>query len=288
MKINVKKINAFTDKKDGGNPAGFVFNPHGVTDDQMAYISKIMNVSETAFISEGVKSDYNVRFFSPELEVNLCGHATIAAFYNMAKSGLISKDKITQRTKSGTLSVEFDFDRENNIRRVIMVQAKPKLKDIYLDISSIADSLNISTDEIDQSFPIQKASTGLFTLPVCIKKLSALKNINPDFKKIRDICLKFKMGSFHVFTFETYENNSLYHSRNFAPLYGINEDPVTGTANGAVCSYLVKNNIVEDINFICEQGDIIGRPGRVFVNIDSNKVRVGGTARFVNEKIINV
>jgi len=288
MKINVKKINAFTDKIYGGNPAGFVFNPPDLTDRQMTHISKIMNVSETAFINEGENSDYTVRFFSPELEVNLCGHATIAAFYNMAESGLISKNKVTQKTKSGTLSVEFDFDTENNIRKVMMIQAKPKLKDIYLDIYRIADSLNISIDGIDQSFPIQKVSTGLFTLPVCVKNLSSLKKINPNFSKIRDLCLKFDMGSFHVFTFETYEKNSVYHSRNFAPLYGINEDPVTGTANGAVCSYLVKNNIVENINFICEQGDIIGRPGRVFVDVENNKVRVGGIAKFLNETPINI
>jgi PhzF family phenazine biosynthesis protein len=67
-------------------------------------------------------------------------------------------------------------------------------------------------------------------------------------------------------------------------VYGINEDPVTGTANGAVCSYLVKNGIIQKRNLVCEQGDIMGRPGRVFVEVGRGLVRVGGKARVVEEK----
>jgi len=97
-----------------------------------------------------------------------------------------------------------------------------------------------------------------------------------------------ELGSFHVFTFETIEKTSVYHARNFAPCYGINEDPVTGTANGAVSSYLVKNGIIKEKKLVCEQGDIIGRPGRVFVEIESDVVRVGGKAKLVEEKEIEV
>ena len=99
---------------------------------------------------------------------------------------------------------------------------------------------------------------------------------------------RFKIGSFHLFTFDTVESDSVYHARNFAPVYGVNEDPVTGTANGAVCSYLIKNKIIKNRNLICEQGDIIGRPGRVFVEIDREGVKVGGKARVVEEKEISV
>lgn len=80
----------------------------------------------------------------------------------------------------------------------------------------------------------------------------------------------------------------MYHARNFAPIYGVNEDPVTGTANGAVCSYLVRNRIVSEKNLLCEQGDIIGRPGRVFVEIRGNSVKVGGRAKIVEEKEIKL
>ena len=99
-----------------------------------------------------------------------------------------------------------------------------------------------------------------------------------------DDCKKFDLGSFHLFTFHTLESRSVYHARNFAPLYGIDEDPVTGTANGAVCCYLFLNKIIHENNLLCEQGDIIDRPGRVFVEIEKNSVKVGGKAKIVNEK----
>ena len=90
--------------------------------------------------------------------------------------------------------------------------------------------------------------------------------------------------------FETLNAESIYHARNFAPCYGVNEDPVTGTANGAVCSYLIKNKIVEKTDLICEQGDIMGRPGRVLVSYEKNNdiVKVGGKARIVEKKELEI
>ena len=290
MKINVKKVNAFTESPEGGNPAGVVLDSPDLTDEQMKHVSKVLSVSETAFVFPSKKADYKIRFFSPDVEVNLCGHATIATFFTMALEGIFSQNintVITQETKAGVLPVDIYFSDET-VDRVMMTQATPRYKDICLDISILADSLNISVDEIDDSLPKQIVSTGLFTLPLCVKSFDTLKAINPDFEKIKKLCSRFGVGSFHLFTFDTIEPNSTYHARNFAPVYGVNEDPVTGTANGAVCSYLLKNKIVKDRNLICEQGDIMGRPGRVFVEIGIDEVKVGGKARVVEEREISV
>jgi PhzF family phenazine biosynthesis protein len=283
MIVKVKKVNGFTDSINGGNPAGVVFNTPDLTDEQMAYITKKLAVSETAFVFPSKKADYKLRFFTPEIEVDLCGHGTIATFFTMGLMKMISKSSIvTQETKAGILPVEFLFS-DNVLDKVMMAQGKPVLKDIYLDILKVADSLNISPDEIDSSLPTQIVSTGVFTLPVCIKSYDVLKYMNPDFDKIKNICNEICAGSFHVFTFETLGPKSAYHARNFAPVYAVNEDPTTGTANGAVCSYLLKNNIISNNHLVCEQGDIIGRPGRVFVEIENNVVRVGGRAKIVEE-----
>jgi len=290
MKINVKKVNAFTESLEGGNPAGVVLDSPDLTDEQMKYISKELVVSETAFVFASKKADYKINFFSPDVEVELCGHATIATFFTMALEGVFSQNNdtiVTQETKAGVLPVNIYFSDEK-ADRVMMTQGKPQFKDICLDISILADSLNISADKIDDSLPKQIVSTGLFTIPLCVKSFDTLKAIKPDFEKIKKLCSKFGAGSFHLFTFDTVESDSIYHARNFAPVYGVNEDPVTGTANGAVCSYLLKNKIVKDRNLICEQGDIMGRPGRVFVEINKDVVKVGGKARIVEEIEINV
>jgi PhzF family phenazine biosynthesis protein len=291
MKIRVKKVNAFTDSLDGGNPAGVLLNSPNLTDKQMTYISKMTRVSETAFVFPSEKADFKLRFFSPKVEVDLCGHATIATFFTMATENFF-KDKtnkiLSQETNAGILRVEIDFEDDGVVSRVMMTQGRPVLKDIHLDILKIARSLKIKEENIDNNLPNQIVSTGLFTLPICIKSFAVLKKIKPDFEKIKKICKDLDVGSFHLFTFEPIDNASVYHARNFAPVYGINEDPVTGTANGAVCFYLLKNRIIHENNLLCEQGDIMGRPGRVFVEVNKGIVKVGGRARIVEEKELSI
>jgi PhzF family phenazine biosynthesis protein len=291
MNVKVKKVNAFTDDVDGGNPAGVVLDSPELSEDQMTYISKKLKVSETAFVFPSSRANFKNRFFTPDVEVDLCGHATIATFFTMALENFFPNNKnisVTQETKAGILPVNIEFSDNGTVNRVMMTQAKPILKDIHLNIFEIANSLKISPDAIDSSLPEQVVSSGLFTLPICIKSFKTLKSIKPDFEKIKKICKKLGVGSFHLFTFDTIEPRSIYHARNFPPLYGINEDPVTGTANGAVCSYLLKNRIIQEDNLICEQGDIIGRPGRVFVEIENNTVRVGGRAKIVRDSVISL
>jgi len=290
MNVDVLKVNAFTVSPNGGNPAGVVLDSPDLTDKQMKQISKQLNVSETAFVFPSDVADVNVRFFSPTVEVNLCGHATIATFFVMALKGMFSLKKkcvITQETKAGILPVIVYYTNKQ-VDKVMMTQNNPIYKDIYFDLSLVADSLNIDIQDIDDSLPKQMVSTGLFTIPICIQSFDVLKNMKPDFKKIKKICEKFGAGSFHVFTFEKKESDSVYHARNFAPVYGVNEDPVTGTANGAVSSYLIHNNIIKNKNLICEQGDIIGRPGRVYVEITENTVQVGGKATIALEKTLKI
>lgn len=285
------KVNAFTESLRGGNPAGVVLDSPDLTGEQMKHISKELAVSETAFVFSSKLADFKVRFFSPKVEVDLCGHATIATFFTMALKGKFSPKKnnvVTQETKAGILPVNIYYNDDKEIDKVMMTQSKPIYKNIHFNISLVADSLKVDVTDIDDSLPKQIVSTGLFTLPICIKSYDALKNIKPDFEKVKKICDKMGAGSFHIFTFETIESDSAYHARNFAPVYGINEDPVTGTANGAVSSYLVNHKIIENKSLICEQGDIIGRPGRVFVEIGKDVVKVGGKARIANEREIKV
>jgi len=288
--IKVKKVNAFTDSINGGNPAGVLLDSPDLTDEQMAFITKQLGVSETAFVFPSNKADYKVRFFSPNVEVDLCGHATIATFFTMALNGVFPQDKeivVTQETKAGILPVSIYFSK-GKVDKVMMTQGQAIYKNIHFDISKIAESLKIDAEEIDYTMPNQTVSTGLFTLPICIKSYDVLKNIKPDFDEVKNICNEINSGSFFLFSFETLNENSLYHARCFAPVYGVNEDPVTGTANGAVTSYLKNNKKITNGAYICEQGDIIGRSGRVYVELKNDVVKVGGKAKIVEEKEIKV
>jgi len=289
LNVTVKKVNAFTDSVTGGNPAGVVLSSPLLTSEQMKRISKEMMVSETAFVFPSTKADVKTRFFSPTVEVDLCGHATIATFFTMALHRMFPRKNsvVTQETKAGILPVSLLYSDENVIEKVMMTQKKPIYKNIHLDISLVSDALNVEQNNIDTSLPQQIVSTGLFTLPVCMKSFDVLKTMNPDFNKIRTVCERIGAGSIHVFSFETIEPDSIYHARNFAPMYGVNEDPVTGTANGAVSSFLIYHKKIKETSFVCEQGDIIGRPGRVYIEVD-DVVRVGGKATLAQERTLTV
>lgn len=291
MKVNIHKLNAFTHHSHGGNPAGVVLDTPPLSEQQMKQISHILQVSETAYLFPSTTAHIKIRFFSPTTEVDLCGHATIATSYLLAQQQknhhTHTHHTITQETNAGILPLDFYY-KNSTVERVMMTQKPPTMKNITIPWDDIATSLNISKNQIDTSLPQQITSTGLFTLPICVTSLNVLKTVKPNFQKIAFQCKKLHTGSFHVFTFETIEPNSTYHARNFPPLYGINEDPVTGTANGAVSAYLIHHNYMKPGISVVEQGDIIGRPGRVIVDITRKKVKVGGIATLVETKTLEV
>ncbi len=289
--LAVKCVHAFTAMINGGNPAGVVLDAPALSFVQMMNVSEALAVSETAFVYPSDTADFKLLFFSPSVEVDLCGHATIATFFTMAQERLHSeknKITITQETKAGVLPVDIRFSDNGTVETVMMTQKKSIFKDIQLDIQKIAYALGIHVQDIDTSLPRQIVSTGLFTLPLCVHSFDVLKTMRPDFSKVNSLCQELGVGSFHVFSFDTLEPSSIYHARNFAPPYGIYEDPATGTANGAVCSYLLKHGLVSTDQLMCEQGDLMGRPGRIYVESTNDVVKVGGKAIIVEEKTLNV
>jgi PhzF family phenazine biosynthesis protein len=291
LDVDAYKVKSFTDNVKAGNPAGVVFESKDLDDNQMKKISEILNVSETAFVYPSEKADYKVRFFSSTVEVELCGHATIALFYLIGKKiGKSNESMISlkQETKVGILHIELYFDDNNEIDYVMMTQRSPLFKQINFNYSKLAEIFGINEDDFNKNIPTQIVSTGLFTLPICVKNYYVLSNICPDYEKVKQFCLNLNVGSIHVFTFDTINVDSLYHARNFAPLYGINEDPVTGTANGAVSSYLHHFNLTDKDYFICEQGDVIGASGRIIVDLRNKMVKIGGKAVVDYEKNIQI
>lgn len=303
--IEVMQIDSFTSRPLTGNPAGLVIDAGGLTEQEMLAIAREMNCSETAFVTKSRVADFRVRFFSPKREVDLCGHATIATFFTLASEGIIPltdpKTTVTQETNVGVLQVHI-FSEGGKIRSVMMEQNPAEFKQPDISAEEVADALNILPMEINPDLPIECVSTGLFSLKVPITKLSTIAEMKPDFRKVLELCNKagagsraspgistvrsrasagsITVGSLHVWTLETVEPDSTVHCRNFAPVHGVNEDPVTGTASGALGAYLVRHGISDGSSIIMEQGYEINRPGKVHVTVgpDTLKVQAGGMA----------
>lgn len=300
MKKVIYQVDAFSDVPFGGNPAGVVPNAVELDDIQMLNIAREMNLSETAFIfpSEDNTADYEVKFFTPTQEVDLCGHATIASFFSLASKGVITGTNdvkiIKQKTKAGILPVELYF-KNNKIDSVMMTQAKPKFVFDVENISELAEIMGINVNDIGiEGFNLipQAVSTGLTDIILPVKSLSALKAINPNYAKLTEYSNNLNIIGVHAFTLETEEEASTVACRNFGPAAGINEEAATGTSNGALGAYLVKNDVLkiqDNITIICEQGYYMNRPSKIIVRLEGSKddltVKVGGTAVIVMEKL---
>ncbi|MDP4175120.1 MAG: PhzF family phenazine biosynthesis protein [Bacteroidota bacterium] len=270
------QIDAFTEIPFQGNPAAVTF-AQGIPKEKMQLIAKEMNLSETAFISASDSADYKLQWMTPKLEVNLCGHATIASLHYLNELGKINnRPRITFETLSGILKCPV---RDNTY---FMEIPQMKMDNFEGERDDLIDALGIDKNAIAKKFPFTLLQNGY--LYIYSESLEALKNMQPDFDLISTLSMKYDFRDICVFTLETYDKNSFAHSRFFAPIDGINEDPVTGSSNGPLLLVLKRLGLIEDtgndIEKTFEQGDIIGRPGRikVFYSQKNNELYIGGKA----------
>jgi PhzF family phenazine biosynthesis protein len=145
--------------------------------------------------------------------------------------------------------------------------------------------------DIGADLPTAIASTGLNYLIVPVNFLEALSGLEPDFDAIAELSAELDVTGIYAFTFDTLEHDSTLHGRMFAPAVGVDEDPVTGTASGAVAAYLrnvgaFEGELPTEMRF--EQGHFLDRPGRVRVRADTDPIAIGGRAVPALEGTISV
>ena len=284
MKVKAYTLNSFAKCIEGGNPAGVVFNADALSEDDMKKVAGIIGFSETAFVMKSNFADFKVRFFTPNEEVDICGHATIATFSTLLNQGCIKPGKYLQETKAGVLSVELKEDLS-----IMMNQNTPSYYQTICK-QEIADSLNITTAEMIEELPIQIVSTGLRDILIPIKNIDIVNAIKPNFEKVSKISSKYNTIGYHIFTLESLNSSNAY-CRNLAPLYGIPEESATGTSNGALACYLFKYGKIKSDNathIVIEQGYSMGKPSEIIVALITEdkeviEVKVGGKALNLSE-----
>ncbi len=219
-----------------------------------------------------------MQWFTPTTEVKLCGHATIASLHFLTKKKLL---KNGQQIKFETLSGILNCFREKN--NYFMQLPIPKIS-IYKNSSEeLFRILGLKTNVHNKDLPFVIVNHEICYINV--NSLDVLRNIEPDFNALLKLGkTKREFRNLVVFTTETFEKNNSAHSRCFAPYFGINEDPVTGSTNGPLLLVLIKlgsiNQQKKIISVTFEQGDFIGRNGRVKVifNTVKNELYISGKA----------
>jgi PhzF family phenazine biosynthesis protein len=276
MKIRAYLVKAFSVDPTQGNPAGVILNADHLNENQMLSIASKIGFSESAFVSKSDKADFKLRFFTPKKEVDLCGHATIATFSVLNKLGLLKSQTSSQETKVGVLPIEVKSDG-----MIVMTQVEPEFGFIEDDRGKIAHLMSIPESEILET-PIQSVSTGSYKLMIQISSLKTLKNIQPKLEEISQYCKVRGTNGFYPFTKETLNTDSDFHARQFNPLAGINEDPITGVAAGALGAFSKKYELTDHSDLIIEQGYFMNKGGLIHVNTE-RRIEAGGYAVIYDE-----
>lgn len=256
-KIKFFQVDAFTDQQFKGNPAGVCMLDEELPKEIMQAIAAENNVSETAFLIKG-DDGFNLRWFTPEVEVNLCGHGTLASAYILWQEEILSaSDTARFHTKSGLLTakqqgewIELDFPASIEEERSLS--------------GSALEALNVNPIDI------------VFSESRYIVQVSSPEEVyscSPDFKALKNfdmIVLTSKAGE---------SSNYDFISRTFGPSHGIDEDPVTGSSHCCLTPYWAKR--LEKTEMFAYQAS--ARGGEVKVRLAGDRVIFSGKAVTVIE-----
>lgn len=275
-------VDVFAEEKYAGNQLAVVRNARGLSASQMQRIANEMHFSETAFILSDEKRNggYEVRIFTPASEVPFAGHPTLGTAY-VIKHSVSDEitDEVVLNLKVGQIPVVFKREKRNE-ETLWMKQIRPTFGKT-LDAAKVSAMLDLSVQEIDSRYPIQEVSTGLPFVIVPLKTLDAVKRVRID----KDEHLKLARRTqteILVFSPETYRKENNLNVRVFVDLYGIPEDPATGSANGCLAAYLSRYKYFGDdaVDVRVEQGCEIGRPSLLYLKAQKRQgeiqVSVGG------------
>ena len=215
--VRLYQVDAFTAKPFSGNPAGVcVIDDEPIGESVMQKVAAEMNLSETAFV-EPRPDGYSIRWFTPKVEVTLCGHATLASAHILWETGRVdAKSDIPFHSKSGILT------------------ARPAAGKIELNFPQIAIEPAAPNELVNRAFEITPVFTGKNgpRLLIEIADPKKLRTLTPDFQ----LLLQADLKTFSI-TCKSDVPEYDFLSRFFAPAVGIPEDPVTGSAHCYLAPY---------------------------------------------------
>jgi PhzF family phenazine biosynthesis protein len=246
-------VDAFTGKPFAGNPAAVCLSDRAQHRVWMQDVAHEMNLSETAFVSPG-EDGYELRWFTPGVEVDLCGHATLASAHVLWEEGEVSTDEpIAFSTRSGPLTCHRRPDR------------------IEMDFPSRPTSPAEPPDGMLEALGVEPRSVALSQVSYVLELGSEAEvlEVSPDFSKLRAI-----PDGWACVTAPAMTGGFDFVSRFFAPQAGVDEDPVTGSAHCALAHFWSERTGRRAFRaYQCS-----ARGGVVFAELDGERVRLGGEA----------
>jgi trans-2,3-dihydro-3-hydroxyanthranilate isomerase len=283
----------FQNGPNGGNPCPVVLDGDDLKTEHGKYLAATFGAETIVIVnSKENDSDFGLRYFVPNYEMEMCVHGTIAATTVLKKMGRISKTPVKIETILGQITV--DWKDESGGLRVTVFQFPPKFSDPNPTREEVSLALRIPLTAIDQNKgPIVAVSTSRSKLIVPIINGSILDRIEPDFEMLWNLCDQYDTTGFYPFAKHEAGSPNAYLARQFPKRAGYNEDPATGVAACALGVYLTSyhSHALGWHYFRVHQGHAMGKPSLLEVGAYLEKeyitkTCVSGKARVLNEESI--
>jgi trans-2,3-dihydro-3-hydroxyanthranilate isomerase len=281
--IPILQVDAFTERPFGGNPAAVVLDAQGLSDRQMQAIATEMRVAGTACLTPATAegAQWRLRWFTPTREIAYSGHTTLAAVHALIEAGRLRNDHVVFETQAGHLGASVVAGKA---RRLIWLEPKvPALHPFTGPLTLVREALGLPA-AAGWAHPV---TTPDHDLLIPVAGLDVLRALAPNMAALADVATHAGVRGVCVVSRETVDKGSATHCRFFAPHFGIPEDIVTGSVHSSIGIWLLNAGVLHADGtlaaFTAEQGDAMGRPGRLRVELQVHdgavaRVRVGGSA----------
>jgi PhzF family phenazine biosynthesis protein len=269
---DVLRYAAFTDTPTGGNPAGVVLDADGLSDAEMLAIAADLGYSETAFLDGD-----DIRYFSPLAEVPFCGHATIATGVAIAERR--GPGELVLQTRSGPVPVTTRRDEQGRITATL-TSVTPRVEPLAGgDLDALLAALRWARTDLDAALPPHVGYAGAFHPIIAAATRERLAALDYDFDALGALMAARGWTTIQLVWREAADR---FHSRNPFPPGGVVEDPATGAAAAALGAYLRELGLVTPpVTITILQGDDLGRPGRLLVDISADRAEIEVTGAAV-------
>lgn len=272
-KVHFIQADVFSDSPFGGNPVVVVPDARGLSGDEMRSLARGMSFAETGFIAEPSlpAAAFALRCFSPTTELDYSGHQVLGASYVMASMGRLTLTgevtRVSVQVGQDLAEVTLSQDASGEVQRVATADQPARFGRVVDDYGAIAAALSVEPREILQTgLPPQVVETGLSCLLVPVRGLATVREMLPLRQALDELLRSVGAVCALVFTRETLAPANDLHVRVFAPPLGVDEDPATGSANGALAAYLLRHGLYQaraGLALRSEQGSEMGRPSVV-------------------------
>lgn len=267
-------LSAFTTDPKGGNPAGVWIGDALPDPETMQRIAAEVGFSETAFVAPSTGFERTIRYYSPEVEVPFCGHASIAT--GVALGELTGDGTYTLATAVGAVPVEVKLKNGQHQASLTSVEPSHAPASETL-VAEALSALRWQPEQLDLSIPPARAYAGAWHLILAVSQADRLANLDYDFERLKALMLQNSLLTLQLIW---REKSDVFHSRNPFPVGGVVEDPATGAAAAALGGYLRDAQLISIPNqIVIRQGETMGRPSRLIVHIPTEGgIVVSGTA----------